>query len=117
VLSLSPLAAIAQVPLLGLTVVVDVILVAIAFRLLSSLRHPWRRLRPGAILAGSGFATLQLVGSLVVGRAIAKATPVYGTFATVIGLLSWLSLHALVALIGYQLNTVLEERALSRQPS
>jgi uncharacterized BrkB/YihY/UPF0761 family membrane protein len=32
---------------------------------------------------------------------------VYGTFASVIGLITWMSLHAVLALLGAELNRVL----------
>ena len=66
---------------------------------------------PGAIAGGVLFAGLQLFGVAIVGRAIAKASPVYGTFASVIGLLTWLSLHAVIALGGAELNAALVDRS------
>jgi uncharacterized BrkB/YihY/UPF0761 family membrane protein len=35
---------------------------------------------------------------------------VYGSFATVIGLIAWLSLHSMVALLGAELNRALPMR-------
>ena len=72
---------------------------------------------PGAIVGGVLFAGLQLIGVAIVGRAIAKASPVYGTFASVIGLLTWLSLHAVVALMGAELNAALAKIAQPRELS
>ena len=77
------------------------------YRWLCHVRRPWRRLLPGAVFGGVLYAVLQLLGTTVVSRAISRASPVYGTFAAVIALLSWLTLHALIALIGAQLNEVL----------
>jgi len=48
---------------------------------------------------------------ILLGAAIKQATPVYGSFAAVIALFSWLSLHATVALLGVEANA-----ALDRQP-
>jgi uncharacterized BrkB/YihY/UPF0761 family membrane protein len=103
VLSASPLGASAQFGVLAATAVLNVALVLIAYRLLSNRRDTTRELLPGAICSGLIFTGFQLIGSLIVGKAIAHATPVYGT-------LTWLSLHASAALIGYQLNIVLEQR-------
>ena len=72
---------------------------------------------PGAIVGGVIFAGLQLFGVAIVGRAIANASPVYGTFASVIGLLTWLSLHAWVALGGAELNAALEKTPQPREVS
>lgn len=70
----------------------------------------WRQLAPGAITAGVVFAGLQVAGTAIVGRAIANASAVYGTFATVIGLITWLGLHSMVALLGAELNHALPAR-------
>ena len=110
----SPLAGLTQAALLVVTAALDIGLVAVAFQLLSSRDHPWSFVWPGAILAGLGFAGLQVFGTLVVGRSITKATPVYGTFASVIGALLWLALHGMIALVGYQLDVVLAGRAAPR---
>jgi membrane protein len=83
------------------------------YRWLSSVTDPFRVVLPGALSAGFIFAVLQLLGTAVVGRAIANASPVYGTFASVIGLLTWLSLHAMVALVGAEMNRVLAGRMSS----
>lgn len=76
------------------------------YRWLCHRPRPWRELVPGAVFGGVTFAALQLLGTSVVGRAISRASPVYGTFATVIALMSWLSLHAFLALLGAQINEV-----------
>jgi uncharacterized BrkB/YihY/UPF0761 family membrane protein len=62
---------------------------------------------PGAVVGGLAFTALQLVGTQVVARAIANASPVYGTFASVIALTWWLGLHSTIALGGAELNRVL----------
>ena len=102
--------------LLLVSVLLNIGLVGITFELLSTMSHSWREIAPGAAFTGSCYGVLQLVGTVVVGRAIIRATPMYGTFATVIGLLTWLSLHAVLALIGYQLNVVLAERRARSLP-
>ena len=78
-----------------------------AFRVLTAERLTVRQLLPGSIGAGIGFSVLQVIGATVVQRAIKNASPVYGSFATVIALLSWLSLHAMVSLLGAEANAAL----------
>ncbi len=95
--------------------VINVLVVLGTYRWLCTRRRAWRDLVPGAVAAGTVFAALQLVGTTVVQRWITNASPVYGTFATVIGLLSWLSLHALVALLGAELNVVVSRRRRRRR--
>lgn len=91
-------------------VVVNTVVLAASYRWLCSRRQQWRQVAPGAVVAGIAFAALQLAGTAIVGRSIAGATTVYGDFATVIGLMAYLSLHANVAMIGAELNHALPMR-------
>ena len=81
-----------------------------AYRVLTARPLNRRQLLPGAIGAGIGFSVLQLIGTTIVQRAIRSSTPVYGNFATVIALLSWLTMHAIVALLGVEANAALDRR-------
>lgn len=89
---------------------VNTLAIAATFRHLCCARPRWEAVRPGAIAAGVSFSLLQLAGTSLVARAIARASPVYGAFASVIGLMTWLSLHAWVLLLGAELNGVLDIR-------
>ncbi|MEY2444919.1 MAG: rane protein [Ilumatobacteraceae bacterium] len=89
------------------TAAINTVMLGLSYRWLRTGKPEWRTLRPGAIAGGIIFTLLQLLGVAVVGRQVAHATPVYGTFAAVIGLLYWLSLHAMVALGGAELNAAL----------
>ncbi|MGB8862181.1 MAG: YihY/virulence factor BrkB family protein [Ilumatobacteraceae bacterium] len=91
-------------------IVVNSAVLAASYRWLCVRRQSWREVAPGALVAGVAFAALQLTGTAVVGRAISRASPVYGDFATVIGLMTYLSLHAMVALMGAELNHALPVR-------
>ena len=99
-----------RVLLIAAAVLVNTLVIAAAYRWLCVRKFTWRQVAPGAITAGILFASLQIAGTVVVGRAIANASPVYGTFASVIGLVTWLSLHAFVALAGAELNHALPAR-------
>lgn len=82
--------------------------VGLSYKVLTTRVLDWRtEVLPGAVPAGILLSGLQVLGTVVVARAIGNAAPVYGTFATVIALLSWMSLHALVALGGIELNAAL----------
>lgn len=89
---------------------VNTFVIAASYRWLCVRNFGWRQVAPGAIIAGVLFVGLQLAGTVVVGRAIANASSVYGTFASVIGLVTWLGLHAFVALLGAEVNHVLPAR-------
>jgi YihY family inner membrane protein len=106
----APIPGIGKALLLVATAATNALVLALCYRWLCSRRQPWRVVLPGAVVVGVIFAGLQLVGTAVVGRAIANASPVYGTFATVIGLMTWLSVHSFVALLGAELNAVLHGR-------
>ncbi|MGZ4767816.1 MAG: YihY/virulence factor BrkB family protein [Ilumatobacteraceae bacterium] len=100
-------AVISKVLLLIGTIAINAGILALSYRWLRTDKPEWRTLVPGSIVGGVLFAALQLVGVAIVGREIAKASFVYGTFASVIGLLFWLSLHSIIALGGAELNGAL----------
>ncbi len=89
------------------TVALNFAILLCTYHWLCSRRPPWRGLVPGAVFAGFLFTVLQVIGASVMTRAIARASPIYGTFAVVIGLLFWLSLHAMIGLLGAEMNGVL----------
>ncbi len=105
--SVTGIAIISKVLLLVFTTGINTGVLALSYRWLRTSWPSWRTVLPGAIVGGVLFAGLQVVGVAVVGRSISKASPVYGTFASVIGLLFWLSLHAIIALGGAELNAAL----------
>lgn len=76
------------------------------FHLLTSLELPLRASLPGAVLAAVCWTALQLVGAWFVSHEIRNATPVYGTFALVIGLLAWIQLGAMLTVFAAELNVV-----------
>lgn len=102
------LAAVSRVLLLAASVAISTLALGCIYRWLCNRPLPWARLLPGALVGGVIFAGLQLLTATIVSRALAKASPIYGTFAGVIALLTWLSLHALVLLLGAELNGVLD---------
>jgi membrane protein len=82
---------------------------AAVFRWMCHRPQSWRAVRPGAALGAAAFTVLQLIGVAVIGRSISRASNVYGTFATVIALLFWLSLHVTITLYGAALNQAVGE--------
>ncbi len=68
---------------------------------------PTRQLWPGIITAAILWEILQAVGGVYIGHVVKNASNTYGTFATVIGLLTWLHLGAQALLYSAELNTVL----------
>lgn len=99
---------------LGLTIagivvslVVNVLLFATAFRLLTDEAVSTRELWPGVLIASVLWAILQAVGGVYINHVVAQAGSTYGTFALVIGLLTWLYLGARIVVYSAEVNTVL----------
>jgi YihY family inner membrane protein len=86
----------------------------LSFRILTVARVSWRGVLPGAILAGVTWEILLLTGTYLVGHQIKNASPVYGVFALVIGLLWWLKMGAQVTLYGAEVNVVRARRLWPR---
>jgi YihY family inner membrane protein len=81
----------------------------LVFRVLTAAPLSWRDVWPGAMLAGLMWTALQALGGYIVGRRISGASDVYGVFAVVIGLLSWLYLGAQITMVSAELNVVLRK--------
>jgi YihY family inner membrane protein len=88
-----------------------------AFGLLTARPLHVRELLPGAALAAAGSLVLQAAGGWYVQRTITRGTDTYGTFALVIGLLSWFWLLAHLVLAAAELNVVLRRRLWPRSLS
>ncbi len=87
------------------TVAINISLFVIAFRVLTPSIGT-RTLLPGAIFGGVGWSVLQVLGALLVGHNLRHASQVYGYFASVLGLISWLYLGAQLALYAAEINVV-----------
>ena len=86
----------------------------LVFRVLTAAPLSWRDVWPGATLAGVMWTGLQVLGGYIVGRRISGASDVYGVFAVVIGLLSWLYLGAQITMVSAELNVVLRKHLWPR---
>ena len=91
---------------LAASVLVDAVALLAAFRLLTTRRCRLRELLPGVLVAALGLLVLQTLGAWYMSRAISRASATYGLFATVIGLLSWLSLASQWLLVAAEINAV-----------
>ena len=94
-------------------ITINAAVLAASYRWLCVRDQSWRQLAPGAVAGGVAFAVLQFAGTAIVGRAITNASPVYGDFATVIGLITWFGMHSAIALLGAELNHALPARRLT----
>ncbi len=91
---------------IAISTLLDIGLFWVAFRLLTTKDVSWSCLRGGAIAAGIAWQILQAVGTYYVGHQLRHASSVYGTFASVIGLLSFIYLSAHVTLLAAEGNVV-----------
>jgi YihY family inner membrane protein len=77
-----------------------------AFKVLTSADVSWQDVVPGALVAAVAWGVLQTVGNYYVTHQLRHASQTYGTFAIVIGLLSWLYLGGQVTIIAAEINVV-----------
>jgi YihY family inner membrane protein len=100
-------------PLAG-SLLLNLLLLTVMFQVLTATRVRWRQLLPGAVVGALGWSVLQAVGIWLVDRQLTRANLVYGVFAIVIALLSWLSLSGQLLLYAAEVNVVLARRLWPR---
>ena len=91
---------------LVLATVVNIGLYLLAFRVLTPRQIPTRLLVIGSIVGGVAWQLLLAAGGYLVGHNLKHASEVYGFFAVVLGLLSWLYLGAQLTLYAAEVNVV-----------
>jgi YihY family inner membrane protein len=96
------------------SLLLNLVLLAVMFQVLSGRWVAWRRLLPGAAVGAVGWSVLQTLGVYLLDRQLKQANLVYGVFAVVIVLLSWLFLSARMLLYAAELNVVLARRLWPR---
>jgi membrane protein len=105
--------------LLG-TLLLNLLLYLLAFRVLTDRHLSWVDVFPGAAVGAVLWTALQSLGSYYVQHQVKNASAVYGTFALVIGLLTWIYLGAQFTLLAAEVNVVrknrLWPRSLLQQP-
>jgi membrane protein len=96
------------------SLIVNGVLFVTVFGLLTPPPRRLRDLLPGVAFAALGWLILQSAGSLYVDHVITGAGATYGTFALVIGLLSWFWLASQLLLLAAEINVVLRWRLWPR---
>jgi len=97
-----------------LTVALDFGLFLVAFRILTHRDVTWSELWVGAAVAAVLWAAAQSGGTYYVTHQLKSASDVYGTFALVIGLLTWIYLGAHITLLSAEANVVRARRLWPR---
>jgi inner membrane protein YhjD len=111
---LDDLPAVARLGGAILSIAVNVALFLVVFKVLTTAPVTWKQLLPGAIVGGIGYGLLQYLGTWYVERTITGAADTYGTFAVVIGLLSWLFLLGQLTVFAAEVNVVATRRLWPR---
>ncbi len=111
---LSGFAVVTQIAVGLGNVALNILVIGLAFAVLTDKKLSRRQILPGATLAGVLYYGLQTLGTRLVARRIDAASDVYGTFASVIGLLTYFYLLAQVTLWAVELNVVLDRRLFPR---
>jgi membrane protein len=89
------------------TALLNMLVLATMYRFLTSGDPTWGDVWPGAIMAGIIFSVLQFFGPRLVRTIATNAGDTYGTFAIVLGLITWLSFVAIALLMAAELNAAI----------
>lgn len=103
-----------QVLLIAVSVVVNVGIFLLAFRVATAAETTIRSLLPGAVLGAVLWQVLQSVGAAYVGHVVKGASATDGVFALVLGLIAWIYLGAVVAVLCTEVNVVLHRELYPR---
>jgi membrane protein len=99
-----------RLALLAATVAINISVLAAMFRYLTAAEPTWRDVWPGAVIAGVLYTALQYFGTGIVREITQNASDTYGQFALVLGLVTWLSLLSIAALMSCEFNAALVRR-------
>ena len=92
------------------SVIVNIVVIAAMFRFLTSASPSFGDVWPGAIMAGIIFSVLHYFGPRLVETITKNASDTYGTFAIVLGLITWLGFIAIGTLMAAELNAAIARR-------
>lgn len=90
---------------------------ATAFRFLPAKEQGWADVMPGALVGGVVFELLKLVGSLFLASGAEGRNATFGAFATAATVLVVCYLSSQVTLLAAEVNAVLQERRIAREPA
>ena len=92
---------------------VNVGMYLVAFRVLTPKGVPTQRLIPGVVAGGIAWTVLQILGTYLVHHFL-HSNSVYGYFATVLGLVAYISLAVQITVYAAEVNVVLTRRLWPR---
>jgi membrane protein len=103
----------AQIGTLVVSLVLNILVFWLGFRLAVEREIKARQMLPGAVLSAIVWQILQLFGTYLVAHTL-KSSSVYGVFGVVLGLLAWLYLQAQFTLYAVEANVVSVRRLWPR---
>jgi YihY family inner membrane protein len=96
----------AQIGAVVVSLVLNVGVFWLGFRLAVEREIKARQMLPSAVLSAIVWQILQLLGTYLVTHTISQSSSTYGVFAVVLGLLAWLYLQAQLTLYAVEANVV-----------
>lgn len=90
----------------ALAIALNTALFLLVFRWLTVRHVPWRHALPGAVMSAAALQALQLAATAIISHKLKGAQATYGSFGTVVVLLSWFYLQAQVVLLAAEVNVV-----------
>jgi membrane protein len=88
------------------SILLNVVIFVLAFRISTARKLTLREMAPGAITAALLWQVLQTFGTAYITHVVKHATIVNGTFAFVLGLIAWLYLAAVALVFSVEINVV-----------
>lgn len=96
---------------LGVSILMFWAAYAVIIRIPRGDRTVW----PGAVVGGVGWTLVQFAGAQLVRHQLRHLSNLYGTFATVLGLIWWIALGAMISVFAAECNVVLNRHLWPRQ--
>jgi YihY family inner membrane protein len=92
---------------LVLSLAVNILMYWGGFAIVVRIPRPRRAVWPGAVIGGVGWTLLQFAGALLVSHQLRHLSNLYGTFASILGLLWWIALGAMITVYAAEANVVI----------
>jgi membrane protein len=100
----------ATIGAVAISLVLNVGVFWLGFRLATARLVRWRDLLVGAVIAAFIWQVLQVAGGYVVSHQLQRANELYGTFGVVLGLVAWLYVQAEATMWAAEVDVVLARR-------
>jgi uncharacterized BrkB/YihY/UPF0761 family membrane protein len=94
---------------------VNILMYWAAFAVVVRISRGERTVWPGAVIGGTGWTLLQFAGAQLVRHQLQHLSNLYGTFATVLGLIWWVALGAMISVFAAEFNVVLNRHLWPRR--